>query len=82
MKKQMSKWVAGLLVGLMTLTAAGCGSKDNAPAADGQQAESALKQVAVTYVKAPLNVPSIVEKIKPYWQKTLQRQGRRWCIPI
>lgn len=77
MKKQMSKLVAGLLVGLMTLTAAGCGSKDNAPAADGQQAESALKQVAVTYVKAPLNVPSIVEKNKALLAENFAAAGTK-----
>ena len=68
MKKQMKKMVAGVLVGLMALGAAGCGSKANdagtPAAADAGQQTAALDQVAVTYVKAPLNVPSIIEKDK------------------
>ena len=70
MKRQVSQWVAGVLVGLMTLTAAGCGSKAND--ANPPAAENTLKQVAVTYVKAPLNVPSIVEKDKALLAKNFE----------
>lgn len=62
MNKQMRKMMAGVLVGIMALGAAGCGSKPDTAEADKQT--QALKQVAVTYVKAPLNVPSIIEKDK------------------
>lgn len=65
MKKQVKKMVAGVLVGLMALGAAGCGNKAASPTeADKGQQAAALTQVAVTYVKAPLNVPSIIEKDK------------------
>lgn len=61
MKKQMKTITAGVMLGVMTLLAAGCGGNDQAA---GTKEPAALKQVAVTYVKSPLNVPSIVEKEK------------------
>ena len=69
MKKSFKKLTAGLLTAVMALSLAGCGSKNDAqpPAQDAQP--QALAQVAVTYVKAPLNVPSIVEKDKGLFAK-------------
>ena len=58
-----------LLTGLLTLLlfafAAGCGSAPAAPtspAAPAKPAAANPKAISLTYVKAPLNVPSIVEK--------------------
>jgi sulfonate transport system substrate-binding protein len=60
MKKKLMAWLA---VGALTLgtLVAGCGSDKTAQKA----AAPKMDKVSITYVQAPLNVPSIVEKSQP-----------------
>ena len=47
---------------LLFALAAGCGSAPATPSAPAKPAAAYPKSISLTYVKAPLNVPSIVEK--------------------
>ena len=58
----MKRKFLALLLTLITITAvlAGCGG--SAPKAPEKKAAAPLKELKATYVKAPLNIPSIVDK--------------------
>ena len=60
--KKTTKLLAGLLALLLFALAAGCGSAPATPSAPAKPAAAYPKSISLTYVKAPLNVPSIVEK--------------------
>ena len=60
--KKTTKLLAGLLAILLFAFAAGCGSAPATPSAPAKPAAANPKSISLTYVKAPLNVPSIVEK--------------------
>lgn len=60
--KRMTKLIGGLLALLLFVVAAGCGSAPQAPSAPAKPTAANPKSISLTYVKAPLNVPSIVEK--------------------
>lgn len=60
--KKTTKLLAGLVAILLFAFAAGCGSAPATPSAPVKPAAANPKSISLTYVKAPLNVPSIVEK--------------------
>ena len=60
--KKTTKLLAGLVALLLFAFAAGCGSAPATPSAPAKPAAANPKSISLTYVKAPLNVPSIVEK--------------------
>ena len=60
--KKTTKLFAGLLALLLFAFAAGCGSAPATPSAPAKPTAANPKSISLTYVKAPLNVPSIVEK--------------------
>lgn len=60
--KKTTKLLAGLLALLLFALAAGCGFAPATPSAPAKPAAAYPKSISLTYVKAPLNVPSIVEK--------------------
>lgn len=60
--KKTTKLLAGLLALLLFAVVAGCGSAPATPSAPAKPAAANPKSISLTYVKAPLNVPSIVEK--------------------
>ena len=60
--KKTTKLLAGLLALLLFAVVAGCGSAPATPSAPAKTAAANPKSISLTYVKAPLNVPSIVEK--------------------
>ena len=60
--KKTTKLLAGLLALLLFAFAAGCGFAPATPSAPAKPAAAYPKSISLTYVKAPLNVPSIVEK--------------------
>ena len=60
--KKTTKLLAGLVAILLFAFAAGCGSAPATPSAPAKPAAANPKSISLTYVKAPLNVPSIVEK--------------------
>lgn len=79
------KLLSLLLAGCLTISAlAGCGtSKDTTTATDADMAQSQsegtktydLTDITVTYVKSPLNVPSIVEKNQQYFAEAFDEFG-------
>lgn len=60
--KKTTKLLAGLVAILLFAFAASCGSAPATPSAPAKPAAAYPKSISLTYVKAPLNVPSIVEK--------------------
>ena len=60
--KKTTKLLAGLVAILLFAFAAGCGFAPATPSAPAKPAAAYPKSISLTYVKAPLNVPSIVEK--------------------
>lgn len=60
--KKTTKRIGGLLALVLLVFAAGCGSTPAAQPAASKPAVANPKAITLTYVKAPLNVPSIVEK--------------------
>ena len=60
--KKTTKLLAGLVAILLFAFAAGCGSAPATPSAPAKPAAANPKSISLTNVKAPLNVPSIVEK--------------------
>ncbi|MCI2098570.1 MAG: NrtA/SsuA/CpmA family ABC transporter substrate-binding protein [Succiniclasticum sp.] len=68
------------LLSLFTLTAilTGCGG--------GQKAEAPktapVKELRVTYVKAPLNIPSIVDKFNETTVKAFEKDGTKVTFPV
>ena len=76
----MKKKLLALLLACMTLTAllAGCGGDAKAPA---KKASAPLKELKVTYVKAPLNIPSIVDKTNQTIVKGFEKDGTKVSFP-
>lgn len=69
MKKSIS---IVLVLALIVVTLAGCSTKNETPS-NGTPEETKLynaSKISVTYVKSPLNVPSIVEKNKGFFQQS------------
>jgi len=77
----MKNKLIALLLTLFTLTAvlAGCGS--SAPKAPEKKAAAPLKELKVTYVKAPLNIPSIVDKNNQTIAKGFEKDGTKVSFP-
>lgn len=77
----MKNKLIALLLTLFTLTAllAGCGG--SAPKAPEKKAAAPLKELKVTYVKAPLNIPSIVDKNNQTIAKGFEKDGTKVSFP-
>lgn len=79
--KPMKQKLIALLLTLFTLTAilAGCGG--SAPKAPEKKAAAPLKELKVTYVKQPLNIPSIVDKANQTIVKGFEKDGTKVTFP-
>ena len=77
----MKQKLIALLLTLFTLTAilAGCGG--SAPKAPEKKATAPLKELKVTYVKQPLNIPSIVDKTNQTIVKGFEKDGTKVTFP-
>ena len=77
----MKQKLMALLLTLFTLTAilAGCGG--SAPKAPEKKAAAPLKDLKVTYVKQPLNMPSIVDKANQTIVKGFEKDGTKVTFP-
>ena len=77
----MKKRIVLVLFTLFTLTAilAGCGG--NAPKAPEKKSAVPLKELKVTYVKQPLNIPSIVDKANQTIVKGFEKDGTKVTFP-
>jgi len=77
----MKQRFLALLLTLFTLTAilAGCGG--SAPKAPEKKAAAPLRELKVTYVKAPLNIPSIVDKNNRTIVKGFEKDGTKVSFP-
>ena len=77
----MKQNLIALLLTLFTLTAilAGCGG--SAPKAPEKKAAAPLKELKVTYVKQPLNIPSIVDKANQTIVKGFEKDGTKVTFP-
>ena len=77
----MKQKLIALLLTLFTLTAilAGCGG--SAPKAPEKKAAVTLKELKVTYVKQPLNIPSIVDKANQTIVKGFEKDGTKVTFP-
>lgn len=77
----MKQKLIALLLTLFTLTAilAGCGG--SAPKAPEKKAAAPLKDLKVTYVKQPLNIPSIVDKANQTIVKGFEKDGTKVIFP-
>ena len=77
----MKQKLIALLLTLFTLTAilAGCGG--SAPKAPEKKAAAPLKDLKVTYVKQPLNIPSIVDKANQTIVKGFEKDGTKATFP-
>ena len=77
----MKNKLIALLLALFTLAAllAGCGG--SAPKAPEKKAAAPLKELKVTYVKAPLNIPSIVDKNNQTIAKGFEKDGTKVSFP-
>ena len=77
----MKQKLIALLLTLFTLTAilAGCGG--SAPKAPEKKAAVPLKELKVTYVKQPLNIPSIVDKANQTIVKGFEKDGTKVTFP-
>ena len=77
----MKKGIVLVLFTLFTLTAilAGCGG--SAPKAPEKKAAAPLKELKVTYVKQPLNIPSIVDKANQTIVKGFEKDGTKVTFP-
>jgi sulfonate transport system substrate-binding protein len=77
----MKKGIVLILFTLFTLTAilAGCGG--SAPKAPEKKAAAPLKDLKVTYVKQPLNIPSIVDKANQTIVKGFEKDGTKVTFP-
>ena len=69
LKKKLSVVLACCLVAAGAL-AAGCGSDKSA-----QKAAPKMDKVSITYVQAPLNIPSIVEKANQSFEKKFKEKN-------
>ena len=79
--KPMKQKLIALLLTLFTLTAilAGCGG--SASKAPEKKAAAPLKELKVTYVKQPLNIPSIVDKANQTIVKGFEKDGTKVTFP-
>ena len=77
----MKQKLIALLLTLFTLTAilAGCGG--SAPKAPEKKTAAPLKELKVTYVKQPLNIPSIVDKANQTIVKGFEKDGTKVTFP-
>ena len=77
----MKQKLIALLLTLFTLTAilAGCGG--STPKAPEKKAAAPLKDLKVTYVKQPLNIPSIVDKANQTIVKGFEKDGTKVTFP-
>ena len=77
----MKQKLIALLLTLFTLTAilAGCGG--SVPKAPEKKAAAPLKDLKVTYVKQPLNIPSIVDKANQTIVKGFEKDGTKVTFP-
>jgi len=77
----MKQKLIALLLTAFTLTAilAGCGG--SAPKAPEKKAAAPLKDLKVTYVKQPLNIPSIVDKANQTIVKGFEKDGTKVTFP-
>jgi len=77
----MKNKLIALLLTLFTLTAilSGCGG--SAPKAPEKKAAAPLKEIKITYVKAPLNIPSIVDKNNQTVAKGFEKDGTKATFP-
>ena len=77
----MKNKLIALLLTLFTLTAilSGCGG--SAPKAPEKKAAAPLKEIKITYVKAPLNIPSIVDKNNQTVAKGFEKDGTKVSFP-
>ena len=77
----MKNKLIALLLTLFTLTAllAGCGG--SAPKAPEKKTAAPLKEIKITYVKAPLNIPSIVDKYNKTIVKGFEKDGAKVSFP-
>lgn len=68
------------LLSLFTLTAilTGCGGGQKAEAPKAEP----VKELRVTYVKAPLNIPSIVDKFNETTVKAFEKDGTKVTFPV
>lgn len=81
MNKKNVMLVFGLL--LVIMVAAGCASSAKpSEAPKGSPAKVELpKQINITYVKAPLNVPSIIQKKTAMFEKEFEKEGIKITYP-
>jgi len=70
----MKKWLLSLLVLSSILVMAACGNDTDNSKSNDDNAYT-VDKVQATYVKAPLNVPSIVEKEKGFLTKAFAEEG-------
>jgi len=77
---KLSRLSAQLIIFVLFTTAvvlltAGCGQQDGTAAADGKAAAPQLTAIHSTYVKSPLNIPSILEKRHATFEDAFQTDG-------
>lgn len=77
----MKNKLIALLLTLFTLTALLTGCGGSAPKAPEKKAAAPLKELKVTYVKAPLNIPSIVDKNNQTIAKGFEKDGTKVSFP-
>lgn len=75
-KKFLSIISLALCLGMLTFLAAGCGNTQSAD----KKAES-LKDLKITYVKSPLNIPSIIDKNLQTVSKSFEKTGTKVSFP-
>lgn len=71
----MKKWMILLLIGLAAAFMAGCGS------APGKTARQPVDTINISYVKLPLNVPSIVEKKRGLFENEFGKDNIKVAFP-
>jgi len=93
MKDSIKRFLALFLVGMLTITlVAGCGSNQSAgsgneaPASSDENktavsSETTVNEINISYVKLPLNVPSIVEKRLKLFEEEFERDGIKVNFP-
>ncbi|MDF2882323.1 MAG: transporter substrate-binding protein [Clostridiaceae bacterium] len=66
---------------LATSALTGCAAGKNQGNATNQQAKETVKNINISYVKAPLNVPSIVEKKKNLFENEFSKDNIKVTFP-
>jgi sulfonate transport system substrate-binding protein len=74
--KKLALFLLSLLA--MAMVLAGCGSSQKADAPKA----APVKELRVTYVKAPLNIPSIVDKFNQTTVKGFEKDGTKVTFPV